>query len=51
MTPVLRLTLLSPDIVETILDGEPGPEITLTKVLEPFPVEWSDQSDHSTRRR
>jgi hypothetical protein len=40
MTRVLRLTLLAPDIVEAILDGKQGPEVTLARVLEPFPVEW-----------
>jgi len=43
MTRVLRLTLLAPDIVEAILDGKQGPEVTLARVLEPFPVEWEDQ--------
>jgi hypothetical protein len=43
MTRVLRLTLLASDIVEAILDGKQGPEVTLTQVLEPFPVEWSEQ--------
>ena len=43
MTRVLRLTLLSPDIVEAILDGRQGPEVTLARVLEPFPVEWEVQ--------
>jgi hypothetical protein len=38
MTRVLRLTLLAPDIVEAILDGKQGPEVTLARVLEPFPV-------------
>lgn len=45
MTRVLRLTLLAPDIVEAILDGKQGPEVTLAKVLEPFPVEWAEQPD------
>jgi hypothetical protein len=43
MTRVLRLTLLAPDIVEAILDGKQGPEVTLTRVIEPFPVEWEGQ--------
>ena len=43
MTRVLRLTLLAPEIVEAILDGKQGPEVTLARVLEPFPVVWSDQ--------
>jgi hypothetical protein len=46
MTRVLRLTLLAPDIVEAILDGTQGPEVTLARVLEPIPVEWSKQPDH-----
>jgi hypothetical protein len=43
MTRVLRLTLLAPDIVEAILDGKQGPEVTLARLLEPFPVEWQRQ--------
>lgn len=43
MTRVLRLTLLAPDIVEVILDGRQGPEVTLARVLEPFPSEWPEQ--------
>lgn len=39
----LRLTLLSPSIVESILDGRQGPEITLSNLLKPFPVCWSEQ--------
>ena len=44
MTRVLRLTLLAPDIVEAILDGKQGPEVTLARMLEPFPVVWSGQN-------
>jgi hypothetical protein len=43
MTRVLRLTLLEPDIVKAILDGTQGPEVTLARVLEGFPVEWMGQ--------
>jgi len=43
MTRVLRLTLLAPDIVEAILEGKQGPEVTLARVLEPFPGEWREQ--------
>jgi len=39
----MRLTLLAPDIVEAILDGKQGPEVTLARVLEPFPSEWLAQ--------
>ena len=44
MTRVLRLTLLAPDIVEAILEGAQGPEVTLARVLEPFPLEWEHQA-------
>ncbi|WP_456237543.1 hypothetical protein [Jannaschia ovalis] len=47
MTRVLRLTLLAPDIIEAILDGKQGPEVTLAQKLEPFPVEWAHQQDRS----
>lgn len=43
MTRVLRLTLLAPDIVETILDGKQGPEVTLARLMDAFPAQWSDQ--------
>ena len=44
MTRVLRVTLLAPEIVQTILDGRQGAEMTLARILEPFPIEWQDQS-------
>ena len=47
MTRVLRLTLLAPDIVEAILDGKQGPEVTLARVLEPFPLSWKEQTNTS----
>jgi hypothetical protein len=43
MTRVLRLTMLAPEIVEAILDGTQGSEVTLAQVLEPFPSEWPEQ--------
>lgn len=46
MTRVLRLTLLAPDIVEAILDGKQGPEVTLAWLLEPFPTPWEAQPMH-----
>ncbi len=45
MTRVLRLTLLAPDIVEAILEGTQGSEVTLARVLEPFPIEWEGQQE------
>jgi len=43
LTRVLRLTLLAPDIVETILDGQQGPRTTLEALREPFPADWQLQ--------
>ena len=45
MTRVLRLTLLAPDIVEAILHGQQGTEVTLARALEPFSVKWSEQAE------
>ena len=39
---VLRLTLLSPDIVEQILNGRPT--APLARFLQPFPADWEKQS-------
>ncbi len=40
---ILRLTLLSPDIIERVLNGrtEGIPELSL--LLSPFPIEWRKQ--------
>ena len=46
LTRVLRLTLLAPDIVEAILDGKQGQEMTLSRMLEPFAEEWAEQPEH-----
>jgi len=40
---VLRLTLLAPDIVATILDGRQAATVTLATLIEPFPIEWESQ--------
>lgn len=46
---VLRLTMLAPAIVEAILDGRQGAEITLAALMKPFPVEWDRQGKWSTQ--
>jgi hypothetical protein len=43
MTRVLRITLLAPDVVESILIGQHSHEITLATLMNPFPLDWSDQ--------
>lgn len=48
MTRVLRLSLLAPDIVEAILEGRHGPQVTLGRLMESFPVEWEGQKRHLT---
>lgn len=40
---VLRLTLLAPELVEAILDGTQGSELTIARMLEPFPADWTKQ--------
>ena len=40
---VLRLTLLAPDILESIMNGEQERAVTLDQLLRPFPIEWSAQ--------
>jgi len=46
LTRVLRLTLLAPEIVEAVLDGRQGPEVTLARLLEPRPAAWAEQVAH-----
>ena len=43
LSRVLRLTLLAPDIIESILKGNQS--LTLKEVLCPFPLAWDQQSD------
>ena len=40
---VLRLTLLAPATVETILDGRESAGLTLAEAMGMFPVEWRKQ--------
>ena len=43
MVRVLRLTLLAPEIVEAILAGSHPAGLTRAKVMQPFPMEWTNQ--------
>jgi hypothetical protein len=40
---VLCLTLLAPNIVEAILNGQQPAEMTLAVLMRPFPVGWEEQ--------
>jgi hypothetical protein len=40
---ILNLTLLAPDIVEAIMNGEEPSGLSLAKLTKPFPVLWEDQ--------
>ena len=44
---VLRLTLLSPEIVEAILDGRQSAEMQLDDLLKGFPLGWEEQIGHT----
>ncbi len=37
---VLRLTLLAPDIIDAIANGQHARGVTLNRLIRPFPVEW-----------
>lgn len=40
---MLRLTLLAPDIVESILDGRQPEGLGLPALMGPLPVDWNEQ--------
>jgi len=40
---ILRLTLLAPDIVAAILDGQQPVDMGLPLLMEPFPLAWNEQ--------
>ena len=42
LTRVMRLTLLAPDIIEAILDGNP-PSVGMTELLDPMTPIWAEQ--------
>ena len=47
LTDVLRLTLLSPNIVEVILDGRQPEAMTLPAIMKGVVVEWTEQPSRS----
>jgi hypothetical protein len=42
---ILRLTLLAPEIIETILSGSQPPNLEFDHLLKQLPVEWAKQSE------
>jgi len=42
LTRVMRLTLLAPDIIEAILDGNP-PSVGMSELLDPMTPIWAEQ--------
>jgi len=45
LTRIYRLTLLAPDIVETILDGRQPRILQLADMMDDMPVEWERQRE------
>lgn len=43
---VLRMTLLAPEFVETILAGRQPEGLTMARAMQPFPEEWVRQHEH-----
>jgi len=46
---LLRMTLLAPDTIDAILDGRHPVEMTLAKLMKPFPPAWKHQTAFSKR--
>lgn len=51
MARLMRLSLLSPDIVDAIMAGRQHPDITLANLVDPFPVDWNEQHAQWTTQR
>ena len=43
MARLMRLSLLSPDIVDAIMAGRQSPDMTLANLVDPFPLDWNEQ--------
>jgi hypothetical protein len=37
-------------MLEAILEEKQGPEVTMARLLEPFPAAWVEQLDHLSQR-
>jgi hypothetical protein len=45
LSRILRLTLLAPDIIQSILDGQQPRTISLANLMKPFPNTWHKQRE------
>ena len=45
LSRILRLTLLAPDIVESVLNGQQPASLQLDVLMTPVPVEWHGQKE------
>ena len=43
ISPLVRMRLLAPEVVETILDGRQPTAMTLTLLMQPFGGLWAEQ--------
>ena len=43
MARLMRLPLLSPEIVDAIMDGRQAADVTLANLMDPFPLDWNEQ--------
>jgi hypothetical protein len=43
LSRILRITLLAPDILETILDGRQPKGLELRALMSPLPLDWDSQ--------
>jgi hypothetical protein len=47
---ILRLTLLAPDIIDTVLEGRSGQALMLERLERPLPVGWEEQRAQISRQ-
>jgi hypothetical protein len=43
MARLMRLPLLSPEIVDSIMDGRQPADVSLANLMDPFPLDWNEQ--------
>jgi len=43
MARLMRLSLLSPELVDAVIDGHQPANITLANLMDPFPANWKEQ--------